>query len=430
MNTTNTAKKDALADPEPMASTQETANQRLLTAAIPQFTTDSSLGIVNEGEGKFIPLMYTDRPNAEMLKLSVGKSASKWSTLTSAILKKGNWARLGQLAKSLNSLPEDVAAIFDKLEKKSKVTMNSETRLLYYQDFTRSALGSTTLHSQEVELLIRRRNPEIEIGYSDLHTIMSNKLEQSALASMVRTENNEYFDFEHFAALMYDLLAYHEETTRVHERGWSILEFFRQLPLDPDSGRKQSWDFLCLLLLLYCSFSVPYSIAFDETIKGAPDVGDFNSLQVFDLFVDCIFMCDIALSFLTGWDRQGFVVRDFRSIAINYLRTWFLPDLAGSFPFDIVISAALSSNKPSGTISSSNFLRAFKLMRMLKLIRAVKFMNKLNKIKQQDGMESFGSLISLVTAIFVLIFVSHLLGCFFFYMTQYETDYNWLIHYE
>ena len=402
----------------------------LMTSAVQSFKAESSLGWANDAGSEFTPLMYTERPKAEMLKLSAGKSDSKWSTLTSAILKKGNWARLGQLAKSLNSLPDDVAAIFDKLDKKSKVSMNSETRLRYYQDFTRSALGSTTLHSREVELLIRRRNPEIEIGYNDLHTLMMNKLEHSALTDKIRTDNNEFFDFEHFAALMYDLLAYHEETTLVHERGWSTLELFRQLPLDPDSGRKQSWDILCLLLLLYCSFSVPYSIAFDETIKGATDDGELNPLQVLDLFIDCIFMCDIALSFLTGWDRQGFVVRDFRSIASNYLRTWFLPDLAGSFPFDLVISAILSSNKPSGTISSSNFLRAVKLIRMLKLIRAVKFMNKLNKLKQQDGMEAFGSLISLSTAVFLLIFVSHLLGCFFFYMTQYETDYNWLIHYE
>jgi hypothetical protein len=412
-----------------LSLSQVSANPKAYMTEMQSFKTDSSLGISNETLSEFTPLMYTERPNNELLKLASGKIELKWSALASAILKKGNWARLGQLAKSLNSLPEDVAEIFDKLETKSKIVMNNETRLQYYQDFTRSALGSTTLHSRDVELLIRRRNPEIEIGYSDLHTLMMNKLEQSAQTSKIRTENNEYFDFEHFAALMYDLHSYHQEMTRVQEQGWSVSLFFHQLPIDPDSGRKQSWDILCLSLLLYCSFSIPYSIAFDTNIKGTTD-GKLNSFQIFDSFVDCVFMCDIALSFVTGWDRQGFVIRDFRAIAVNYLRTWFLPDLAGSFPFDMVISAAIATNEPSGTISSSNFLRSFKLVRMLKLVRAVKFMNKLNKIKQRDGMEAFGSLISLSTAIFFLIFVSHLLGCFFFYMTQYETEYNWLLHYE
>ena len=67
---------------------------------------------------------------------------------------------------------------------------------------------------------------------------------------------------------------------------------------------------------------------------------------------------------------------------------------------------------------------------MLKLIRAIKFMNKLNKLKQQDGFEVFGSAISLGGAIFLLLFVSHLLGCVFTCLAQYETEYNWLSHYR
>ena len=255
-----------------------------------------------------MPWTYSERQNAEFLKKAAGRVCIKWEKIAGALLKKGNWARLGQLAKSLSTLPEDIAAIFEGIEKRSKVKMTSEVRLQYYQDFTRSALGSTTLHSRDVEILIRRRNPEIEIGYSDLHTLMTSKLEQSAAASKVRTEDNEYFDFEHFAGLLYDLHTYHAEKTRVRPKGWSILELIRQLPLDPESGRKQAWDIFCLLLLLYCSFSVPYSIAFDDSIKGASSNGDMTPMQIFDLFVDCVFMCDIVLCFLTAWDRQGFIV--------------------------------------------------------------------------------------------------------------------------
>jgi hypothetical protein len=260
---------------------------------------------------------------------------------------------------------------------------------------------------------------------------VTSKLEQSVASSKVYSENNKYFDFENFAALIYDLLQYHEETIRVQRTGWSVAELVSQLPLDPDSGFKQSWDILCLLFLLYCSFSVPYSIAFDDSVQGADDSG-MTPIQVFELCVDCTFMLDIALSFVTGYDNQGYVIRDFRTIARNYLLTWFVPDLAGSFPFDKVIAAVISSGEgaASSSVASTNLMRSLKLVRMLKLIRAVKFMNKLNKLKQQEGFETFGSAISLGSALFALIFVAHLLGCFFTTMTQFETGTNWLLKYR
>ena len=53
-------------------------------------------------------------------------------------------------------------------------------------------------------------------------------------------------------------------------------------------------------------------------------------LQAFDLLVDCIFMVDIALCFITCCDNQGFVIHDFRVIASIYARSWLFPDFAGS----------------------------------------------------------------------------------------------------
>jgi hypothetical protein len=51
-------------------------------------------------------------------------------------------------------------------------------------------------------------------------------------------------------------------------------------------------------------------------------------------------MVDIVLSFVTIVDVEGNIVKDYAGISRHYLRTWFVPDLAGSFPFDMVIAAA------------------------------------------------------------------------------------------
>ena len=258
--------------------THPSAKENISSKNLGSFKTDSSLGIVKNGENEFTPLMFNDRPNVEIQKLAETRQFKKWENFSGKLLKKENWGRLGQLAKAFTHLPEDVAAMFDKLEKKSKFVIEQQMRLFYYQDFTRAALGSTTLHFRDVEKIIRRRNADIHIGPTDLYTLMTSKLEQSAAASGVHSEHNEYFDFEHFVALIHELLLFQNETTLVEKKGWSLEELARQLPLDPDSGGKRIWDIFILVLLLYCSFSVPYSIAFDDTTTGTTD-GSVDTVQ-------------------------------------------------------------------------------------------------------------------------------------------------------
>jgi hypothetical protein len=57
--------------------------------------------------------------------------------------------------------------------------------------------------------------------------------------------------------------------------------------------------------------------------------------------------------------RQGITVRDFRSIAANYLRTWFLLDLAGRSP----CVARAASARPA------RFARACRTLRVRSRVR-------------------------------------------------------------
>jgi hypothetical protein len=347
-----------------------------------------------------------------------------WGKLASSILKQGYWSRLGNLAKSLTTLPDDIVAIYDEIEARIPIKLNESVRLMYYTEFTRMALGSTSCHFRDVEALIHRKNPEIIISKIDFLTLMTSKLHESAKGT--EAENNEYFDFEHFAALVYELLKYHADMSIAKEGKWRYKDILRQLPLDPDSGRKQTWDFVCLILLLYCSFSVPYGIAFDF-VDQEPQA--LTVKAVFETIMDIIFLSDIFLNFITGWDNQGFVVRDFSLIAKHYLRTWFIADFAGSFPFDKVITQFVDADQQS--LSSTNMLRGLRLVRMLKLIRAIKFMNKLEKLKQHEGYEAFGAAISLGSSIFFLFYTAHLLGCFYPILRSSEDENdNWLHHYR
>ena len=228
-------------------------------------------------------------------------SVERWDHLSMSILKQGYWNRLGNLTKSLDTLPLDIDAMFNEIEGRTAVRLNADQRLMYYAEFTRAALGSTPLHLREVEALIVRKNPEIMINRIEFLTLMTSKVHELSNETHDQSENTEYIDFKHFAALLYDLFKHYEDMKRATEGRWSLEDFKRQFPLDPDSKPKQIWDTLCMLLLLYCSFSVPYSIAFDS---DDPDQNN-KSKESFEQFVDVIFMVDIFLNFITGWDNQA-----------------------------------------------------------------------------------------------------------------------------
>jgi voltage-gated potassium channel Kch len=179
-----------------------------------------------------------------------------------------------------------------------------------------------------------------------------------------------------------------------------------------------------MLLLLYCSFSVPYGIAFADNSSGGP----MSVVDGFGLAVDILFMVDICFSFVTAIEIDGVYIRDLRSVAINYLRTWFAADFAGSFPFDTVISFAVESQ---GSLGSTNFIRVLRFVRMLKLIRAVRLVSRLNKLKHRDGLEVLAPIIGISTSIFILVFTAHLLGCFFTMLISIQSDsVNWLTNYD
>ena len=189
------------------------------------------------------------------------------------------------------------------------------------------------------------------------------------------------------------------------------------LPLDPETKAKQVWDLFCMLLLVYCSFSVPYSIAFMPS-----DSTRLMPMDYSDIAIDIVFMVDILLTFVTKVDIQGVSEDRIKFIANHYLSTWFFPDLAGSFPFDLVIAAIMG---PGGNLG------AMKLIRMVRLVRAAKFINKLNKLKEREGMEAFGAAIGISSAMFILIFSAHFLGCFFTLLAGTESDIeNWVAHYN
>ncbi|XP_072381889.1 voltage-gated delayed rectifier potassium channel KCNH8 isoform X4 [Diabrotica undecimpunctata] len=173
---------------------------------------------------------------------------------------------------------------------------------------------------------------------------------------------------------------------------------------------KSAWDWLILMATFYVAVVVPYNASF-ETER--PSV-------VLDVFVEALFFIDILLNFRTTYvNRKGEVVSAWKTIAINYLRTWFLVDLLAALPFDLLyaLSGAEDLLQTSGTLSSSHT----HLIKLTRLLRLARLLQKMDRYSQYSAM-----ILTLLMLFFTL--VAHWLACIWYVIAEKEvdTDLGWI----
>ena len=145
---------------------------------------------------------------------------------------------------------------------------------------------------------------------------------------------------------------------------WGSLEYLIN-PFDPAS---QIFELVVMVVLLVSLFTTPLSLAFES----------FEiSMRPVDLAIDILFMADIVRNFNTAHVTEDqMMVCDRRKIAIQYITTWFFPDLFSSMPYRHMF-ASLEHN-PLFT-QGKKALKMFRLLRLAKLARLLK-MSKLVRL--------------------------------------------------
>lgn len=131
----------------------------------------------------------------------------------------------------------------------------------------------------------------------------------------------------------------------------------------PEDALKGYWDLIIsLALVLTCSIT-PFAIAF---------VDDENeTLQIFDLTVDVLFVIDILVIFNSAFYDEDYKLTDqYQQIATNYLRGWFLLDFLAIFPFNILFPT--QSNNFNEMARIFRIGRLYKLVKLLRLVRVLK----------------------------------------------------------
>ena len=109
---------------------------------------------------------------------------------------------------------------------------------------------------------------------------------------------------------------------------------------------KAAWDWIILMLVMYTAILTPYFTAFVFTRNAVRNrltlvrqVSNLNDpLTLIEFLVDAMFLIDIAINFRTTFvDSNYVVISDPCRIASHYVRGWFIIDLLGAIPFQLLI---------------------------------------------------------------------------------------------
>jgi hypothetical protein len=242
--------------------------------------------------------------------------------------------------------------------------------------------------------------------------------------------------------------------------------------IHPMGAFRKRWDLAQVILLAYVAMLVPCELRligarfsldtlFLDATLASPfpacccladricfddDANMDEFMFWFDVFVDSYFIIDIGLSFRSKLLPQHsssigavHLLTFFRivpptaaynepngdlqfhpsNIAKNYLRTWFVVDVAGCLPINYVL-LIMEANAPvkaeEGTVSSgraNRTLRLLRLFRLLKLLRLLR-MNRLLK-KYEEEFYALKSGLKMVKIGLAVTFSCHWLGCLWYY---------------
>jgi CRP-like cAMP-binding protein len=124
---------------------------------------------------------------------------------------------------------------------------------------------------------------------------------------------------------------------------------------------RMGWDMWIVFCLAYILLSLPLSFAFGSGIQ---------LLETVDTAVDYVFLCDVLLNFRTTYvNPDQMLVRDGKTIATHYLKTWFVPDLLSSLPLKQMTAGLIPRFQPMKLMKIGKVAKVFKMMRLGRTFR-------------------------------------------------------------
>jgi len=192
----------------------------------------------------------------------------------------------------------------------------------------------------------------------------------------------------------------------------------------PDSRIRRVWEILLIMLLLYIVVTVPIRVCFDVTLEGGA--------ASFDSFVDALFVTDLFVNFICAYiDQHGVLIVGQQQIIKHYAQTWLFLDLIASVPIDSILEAtggdySSSSNGNLNRVAKiarlPRLFRLIRLLRLLKLLRVVRLVRVMNNWERNYSAVLNVGFTRIFKVVFGVFMVTHLIGCFWYFMAWIGDD--------
>ena len=87
----------------------------------------------------------------------------------------------------------------------------------------------------------------------------------------------------------------------------------------PENKLRTSWDFFVLAVTVLGAIQMPLPVVFD--------LSSFPAVSAVLWIIPAVFIADILVQFNTGFYRLGKTITKGSSVALRYLKSWFVLDL-------------------------------------------------------------------------------------------------------
>nr|AAD16278.1 pulvinus inward-rectifying channel for potassium SPICK1 [Samanea saman] len=179
----------------------------------------------------------------------------------------------------------------------------------------------------------------------------------------------------------------------VENKGWII---------SPMDTRYRYWQGVMVLLVAYSAWVYPFEVAF---LHSSPN----KEVFIVDNVVDIFFAVDIVLTFFVAFidRRTQLLVRDAKKIAVRYLSSWFVLDVASTIPYEALSYVITGKHKVGLVCYLLGMLRFWRLRRMKQ------FFTRLEK----DIRFSY-FWVRCARLLFVTLFSVHCAGCLYYLLAD------------